>query len=162
MGEMMSVSLQEERDRLKRERREGTKCRACDKHCQEYRRGINKGMVRVLTLLVKATPGQWANVQDLIEKYNLPRQDRGDFEKLKHWDMIERKPLDDKDDKKSSGLWRATDAGVAWISGLTAVHRYVWLYMDTVQGYDGPKVTVNALFPSFSYQKVMNRKKGQA
>ena len=76
---------------------------------------------------------------------------------LKHWALAEiAANVDPK--KKTSGLWRITKHGVEVVRDQRLVAEYVWLYLDTVQRFDGALISFSQALsrPWFDYSKLMN------
>ena len=132
---------------------EGSHCPTCDQYARRYKRKLNSSMARGLIWLYKAT-------DDFIHvRQNAPRwlaTKGGDFAVMRHWGLIEEKPHAGTD-KKTSGIWRITQAGVAFVQIDSVLHSHAYLYNDEFLGFWGELVSIkDALGEHFHYQELMN------
>lgn len=78
--------------------------------------------------------------------------------KLIYWGMVEQKPKEaDNTSKRTSGLWKPTPRGVAFVHGRYSAPSYKFLYKNEVIFEDGELATiVDALGDDFNYGDLMS------
>ena len=59
----------------------------------------------------------------------------GDYAKLSHWGLAQRRELTSPDATRTSGLWRPTARGTAFVRGELGVPSHVYLYNGNVLGF---------------------------
>lgn len=149
------TTLDEARARFRRDLDDGTTCPCCQKHGQRYRRGLNSTMVRELIWLVNASgpTRRWVNVSEEAPAHvHRSRQ----LPSTAFWHLTEHKPNDDPT-KASSGIWRPTEAGVAFVHRTLKVPKYVHEYGSTPERWSGPSIgVIEALRGRFDYGELMS------
>jgi hypothetical protein len=76
--------------------------------------------------------------------------------KLVHWQLAELQPNKDDPKRKTSGLWRPTADGVAFVHERIRVPARVYLYDNEPIGFDSEQITIReALGDRFDYQELM-------
>lgn len=136
----------------------GERCPRCNQWAQKYHRNINDAMV--LGLLACVTifkkSNDWVHYND-IDKIVFDRHGKkpAEFSKLRFWGFIIKCP-NDNPRKKSSGYWKPTETGIAFLRGETKAMKRAWLYDNKLVDWEGPQITVmEALSKKFDYQKLM-------
>ena len=116
----------------------GVLCPCCNARAAVYRRKINPAMCLSLIHMVRITREEkprdgWFHVFDrfFAEGRNAMEME---FSKLPHWDLIEA--------GNPAGIWRVTHLGFDFVDGNASVPKYVRLYQNEPQGFEGPPVTV--------------------
>lgn len=134
---------------------DGMRCPCCQRWGKVYGYGVNATMARALIwLYFKAGNGDWVNIQTESPSWILRTKS---LSTLKHWGLIERKPKDDDADVKHSGIWRITTSGVLFVENKLSIHKKVFIFDDTIQGYSKDFVTImDCLGENFSYSELMN------
>lgn len=138
----------------------GCRCPCCGQHAKMYRRPLNATMARGLVWLVCEAPrdeGGWVQVRQDGPKWLL--QAGGEFAKLAHWGLIEEQPKDPdcRAKGRTSGVWRPTSLGRAFVLAGALVPRKVWLYDNAVQGFSAELVSVQeALGEDFDLGEVLS------
>jgi hypothetical protein len=79
----------------------------------------------------------------------------GDFAKLIHHGLIERRELDPDDDTRSSGRYRITWEGRAFVEGRLDIRERIILYHGDFLGFDGGFVFIHDIDKGFSYRDLM-------
>jgi hypothetical protein len=134
--------------------KKGLRCPCCDRWAQMYKRHVNATMVRGLARLYrisKARPEKACfHIEDFID------DTRGVcFATLSYWGLVEQQ-FNDHPDKKTSGYWRITDRGRAFIEGTERIPAYAWVYNDSVHEFAEETCDVHeAIQKKFSYQELM-------
>lgn len=149
-------SLRSARQRVQHHLPEGITCPCCGQLCKLYRRSLNSGMTRSLIWLVRYqewSGEEWIDVPKHAPRYVLASREMG---KLVHWGLAEDKPNDD-DRQRTSGMWRPTKKGIAWVYMEVTVPSHVLLYNNQLYGFSGQPVNVQeALGQRFDYETLMH------
>jgi hypothetical protein len=134
----------------------GGTCPCCAQFAKAYKRALNAPMAVWLIWLVRAYEREprW---YDFREGPTLQaRKGGGDFAKLVHWGLILMAPNDVMPNKRTSGLYRPTARGLAFVHGHVTVPSHVKLYDNKVIGWsDGQATIQDALGESFDYAELM-------
>jgi len=128
-------------------------CPCCDGLAQRYKRSIGSTMAVLLIRTYHATNGGgWIHIQSRTDARG------GDYAKLRYWGLVEPRG-DQQDDGNSSGFWRITDLGIAFVERRVKVFRYIYLYQGVYRGYDpDPRAVVSidqSLGKKFRYDDLM-------
>jgi hypothetical protein len=155
----MEQSLKAAADEMWQEARKpnGTNCPCCTKHVQIYCRKFNSRMAATMIYVYRACteyPGRWLEIGNFCaKKYDFIPGDHG---KLLWWGLIERKPNDDTA-KKSSGKYRITEKGRAFVERRLKVPSHVVEYMSVVEKFEGKLMGIDELLGKhFHYQELMH------
>lgn len=143
-------TIQEAKAFLRQKLNEGAPCPCCGQFVKMYRRTITSTMARLLISFYKLGGGYgWHHARDI-------EQQGGDFPKLAHWRLIETQENEDPA-KRSSGLWRMTEHGRAFVLGNLTVKKYALIYNAKLYGFEGEKIGIrDALGEKFDYSILMN------
>lgn len=132
--------------------RDGCYCPTCERWAKMYKRPLNSTQARGLIWLYKMGGDKhWVNItcgpQWLVKSNQLST--------TKHWDLVRQKPNTDPT-KKTSGIWRLTDTGTAFVEGRRLLRKYRYLFNDVCFGSDTPMVSVRqTLGVHFNYSEMM-------
>lgn len=135
-------------DRLK----EGVQCPCCDQFCKLYKRKLNSQMAMWLMWLVV----EYENDVGWVDIRRSPVRG-GDYAKLVHWGLIEQmpKPVGDTT-RRTSGHWRPTAKGIAFVHLRVTVPEKVHLYANNVVGFSEKHCDIrDALGKKFNYYELM-------
>ena len=118
-------TLEEARAYLKEHWGKGVECPCCRQHVKLYKRKIYARLAYDLISLhnLDRENNLFFHVRDI----GLPEAGGGDFAKLKHWGLVEEKPNED-DEKRTSGYWRITPRGRAFVRNVIPVEKYLFFY----------------------------------
>lgn len=155
--EMREQILEEVRVELANGMDEGTRCPCCGHLVKLYKRKLNATMARLLTLVVRryGITGDWIGVREDLGGVSIG-QAGGEFAKLAHWGLVEQE-YNDNPDKRTSGRWRPTDDGHAFVYRRLSVPEHVLLLSNEVIGFTDTEIgIVQALGSRFSYEELMN------
>lgn len=135
---------------------QGCNCPVCGKWVKKYRRTITAAVAFTLIRLYHLNKiREWVHTRDLV----VPGQQSsvGDFTKSVVWGLIEPKQHKTGDEgKKTSGYWRITELGRMFVQRKISVRRYVILYNDAVEGWEGNDVLItDCLKEKFDYNELM-------
>jgi len=144
---------------------EGGFCPCCSQHVKNYRYSISRSMALALIALYHLN---LRNNDTYISKENLFKNvisksafGGGSFASMTRWGLIESKVKDPKDETKgrTSGFWRVTERGKAFVRNELLVPKYVHSYNNEVFRYDDSEMVsiLDALNGEvFDYQKMMS------
>lgn len=100
-----------------------TKCPCCLSHLQTYKRTVSASLVYLLMTLYKLTKGN-TRYYDLKKAdhylYERTGRNASDTTVLRYYELIEVDPDD-------AGMYKLTELGVNFISGLTKVPKYLYI-----------------------------------
>jgi len=155
------------RQHLIQNRKEGTRCLVCQRPAKIYRRVLNGTMSYVLILLYKQHKlcgPQWIHVVDFLGKVYLPNEEiraklvKGDWPKMRWWQLIIEKPGDQPDGNPCSGYWAITQAGIDFVEGKSKLAARVFEFRSQLMGWDTTKFVniQQALKSKFNYAELMN------
>ena len=130
---------------------EGAICPCCERFDKVYSRKINNSSIRALASLHRysRTGDAYHHYSDFVAKFQ-----HGDFPKLQWLGLLERAPQDDKN-KKTSGMYRITGRGRAFVRGEVAIPERVVLYHNVLVGTDGDQKYIKDFWPDFNYAELM-------
>ncbi len=130
----------------------GVVCPCCKQYVKRYRRSINSSMAYWLIWLVKSHILQNNN---WIDVRNSPVRG-GDYAKLQHWQLIEKKPNEDGD-RRSSGKWRPTFSGIDFAFRRIKIYSHAILYNNEMRALEGDLIDISeALGNKYNYETLMN------
>jgi hypothetical protein len=153
-------TLSEERERILRDRGEGTHCKACGQFAKVYKRPIFSTMVICLFQLYHAAArkaGTWVHVNDVARRAP-EAMVGGSLAKLGYWGLIEQKPVeeDQKIAGRTTGLWCVTGKGVDFIEARATVPRHCYTFNSTILEYSDEQIDIRTcLGTNFDYEKLM-------
>jgi len=110
-------------------------------------------MARVLCWLVANRMGEWTHITKIPAEI-----DRGhEIGRLSYWGLVERQENSDTA-KRSSGVWRATNAGISFVLHETKMpsHAFCSVPGHVILGFENDLVTIHdALKERFNYNELM-------
>lgn len=137
---------------------DGVSCPCCGQLAKVYRRRLNSTMAAGLIWLARSTlRGEgWTSPTRSAPRYLATSG--GEIAKLAHWGLIEERPNDKPERKRTSGYWRTTIAGLRFANGKTTEPTHVYLYDGNVRGFSEKRATIyEALGSRFSYQDLWTK-----
>jgi hypothetical protein len=139
----------------KAEEKDGCKCDVCGQLVKVYSRAITSTMARQLIHADAIHGDRFFHIKDVV----MGQSGASDFSKLHYWGLITAAPHDLSDKtKKTSGFWRITDTGRAFIRGGLSLPKYALVYNGEFLGFDNAKgvATIrDALGNKFDYSALM-------
>lgn len=157
------MTLGEVRKILREKIDAGLACPCCTQHVQRYSRPITSAMAAGLILLVNyenkvyntepivwRSESKWTHIEDFFKNIpNLPASIRGDFSKLRFWDLIEPNP-------ENEGYYRSTFSGQSFVKYGDNVQSNVLIFNNKSYGFRGEFVNIkHCLKNKFDYDKLM-------
>jgi hypothetical protein len=138
----------------------GVRCPCCDQFAKVYRRTMTAAMAQALVSMYRIAEraDEWVHVPSTLgPTHNAARG--GDFAKLRYWGLVRESDgeviIDG--DKKSSGFWKITPQGQAFVRGQVRVPRHIFLYDSVFLRYSDDTIDITeALATSFSYTDLMS------
>jgi hypothetical protein len=163
------TTLHEAKKWLRGMSKKGAKCPCCTQLAKIYRRKLNSSMAYILLIIVREyrlNGGAFIHVPSMINRKGMEpavaAAVRGDWAKLAFWGLIEEKKKDDDDtQKRTSGKWRPTGLGIAFVNDKATVPRYCNFYDGRALSFsDDEKTTIkDALGDKFDYVDLMRGSK---
>ena len=156
-GNLFSDTLDEARARVREGRasKDGIDCPCCGQKCKNYRRRLNKNMVKGLLALFKATSrtvGVFRHVDDFLPPEIASKG--GTFALLAFWGIVREKPNEDEPTKNRSGVWAVTIRGLSFLQG-ARVPEAVYTYNGGALRFEEATVTIHdALGVRFDYREL--------
>ncbi len=134
----------------------GAICPCCDRFDSVFDRKVNLASVKVLARLYWWTQRHGDGFHHY--RYFIKGQNGRDFTAyFIPLNLIERKPLDPKNKKqKTSGMYRITDRGRAFVEGRLAIATRVVLYHNEPVRLSEEHQHIAEFWPGFDYQELMN------
>lgn len=137
---------------LKENYEKGCECPCCAQYVRLYKRKFGSVMARCLIKLYHLGDG-YHHVRQIVK--GISDTGTNDFSKLRYWRFIEEQKNND-DAKKTSGFWKITEAGKAFVEKKTATYSYVFLYNGKFRGFNDETTTIDkCLTEKFNYEELM-------
>lgn len=150
----LTDSIQDLKDYLHEHWEEGVRCGGCDQLVKLYKRTIYGIMVYSLIQLYKLPRGEYHHIGKLVKA---GVAGGGDFAKLVYWGLVEEEPKDPENkEKRTSGMWKITPTGVAFVENRQTVPRYARVYDSRFLGLIGDQIGVkDVIGKKFNYEDLM-------
>jgi hypothetical protein len=135
----------------------GTNCPLCTKHVQIYQRSVSSGSARMLIAVYRwHRRGEEVISSDKISE--LGWTGSSDYAKMRWWGLMEPVGQQRTKDQNSSGLWKLTDKGIAFVQDRVTIRKYVREYRSSPLGEPyGEEVGIrDALRNKFDYAALIN------
>ena len=142
-------------------------CPVCERKAIRQKRGLNNGMASVLIAFNKTERDAegYSHIRDVREwrpdkiaerKLQITDHVR-DWVKLQLWGLLEKRPPGRTKDENSTGMWRITAAGHAFLQQELTVPKYAHDYDNECKELSGPMFGLrDALGTKFSYWEIVN------
>lgn len=131
---------------------DGADCPCCGQFVKRYRRKLNSNMVRFLVSLGKAqrSSGEpWVDYRDCAFRGR-------DYNQIAHWGLAETAPLSSDSEKRTSGMWRATELGFAFLEGRERVPSHCYIYNGSALGFSEELISIHEATGShFDFSELM-------
>lgn len=150
-------TLQEAKQYLRENWKEGVDCPCCTQFVKFYKRKINSGMTRNLISMYNTLPrGEFFHVQNMFTE---KKEHNGrNWTLFKYWSIVEENLNDSKIGAKTSGEWRITEKGILFVENKLQVPKFIKLYNNQSYGFEGEQVGIKeCLGEKFSYDELMNQ-----
>lgn len=157
------MTLDEAKQVLRENWEEGVECPCCKQYVKLWKRKLNSSMAHGLILISKKLNGvnteDWFNMEDYFKELPVPATLRGDMPKLRHWGLLEKKDGVKEDGNKNVGLYKITNKGMLFVTGLITVPERSKLYNQKFYGHEGEFINIKtALGNKFNYGELMGTK----
>lgn len=158
---MMNTTIEQEKQRLREEWQDGTRCQCCNQYVKLYKRRITSTMAHRLITFWKYIEknnldGEYIHVDSLFASMKL--KPCGDFAKLVYWGLIVRKHGDRDDGSSRNGYYRLTADGLRFVKNNLRVDEYRLVFNSEVYNPRGPVKLVwitDCLNKHFNYSELM-------
>lgn len=152
------TKLEEARQFLIDNYEKGCKCPLCKQFVKQYKRKLNSSMAYGLIILYRLHKkhgfSRYFQMNQEIAKLKIPSSNI-EYPKLAYWNLIEEKENTDEA-KKTSGLWKITDRGIAFVTNRIRVQSHVRIYNNEVKGFTKTQTTITqSLGNKFNYKELM-------
>ena len=140
---------------------DGAYCPCCDRWGKVYKRSLTAAMARALMWLVhqEARSDGWVHVPSIAPPWMLRSPQ---LPTLRMWGLVEG-ASGGTTKLQSSGLWKPTPLGIAFVHNRATVQKYVFVYNDTVQDTEGDQIFIgDALGAKYNYEAIMTNYNGTA
>jgi hypothetical protein len=133
---------------------DGIECPCCGRWGKVYGYKLNATIARGLIWMHhNEDEFGWVNIQEgprwLLRSKSLST--------AKHWGLVERRTKDSDEDLRSSGVWRLTKKGVAFVKNRITIEDKVFVFDDAVLKVSKSYTTIDkCLGKKFSYDELMN------
>jgi hypothetical protein len=135
----------------------GHNCGECGRLLKVYQRRLSRAMTRSLIRLYRLTLAKPENHYFHVKQFDREGA-RGEFGVLSSWGFVLEQDNHDAD-KRSSGMWEITNAGVRFVKLEFQVPQHVILKWGSEHiGFSGPMVSAKDCLEhgnKFSYQELM-------
>jgi len=141
-------TISEAREMILQNKNKGINCPCCGQHVKEYKRKLNSGMARDLISLYRKKQ-EWNHREEFSKS-------RGkEISKLKYWGLVEEK-INTNTSKRTSGIWRITSKGIAFVENRMPIEKYVYIYNGYANGFSEEEISItDALKDYFNYNELM-------
>lgn len=139
---------------------DGAICPCCTQFSKVYKRAVNTSLAAGLISLYRiGNPGySYHHISEILSEAKLSSSVGREFSILRYWFFIEEKPKSKTDaEKKTSGYWKITPAGIEFVHGRSKAPRRAKIYDGRCLGFDGEQVDIqHCLGKKFSYPHLMS------
>lgn len=147
-------TLEETKSELSKQLEKGAICECCGQFAKLYTRSITSAMAMALIVFTNKTYekgfDRYVHVENFFKNQNVPASIRGDFPKLRFWNLI-------KPDKEREGFYCATLEGYQFVNNEILVQSHVRIYNNKTYGFRGDLVAIqHCLKNKFDYDKLMD------
>ena len=148
------TTIQEAKDYLNNNYKEGCKCPVCKQNVQLYKRKLNSGMARVLIAMYMHGDGL-IHVKDHLREGNI--KNTHDWTLLRYWKLIS--PAIENKGGQEVGLWSITEKGKQYCRGEIKVQKHVLVLINKHIGFSDEEINIQgSLGEHFDYDELMNNK----
>lgn len=155
------TTIEEAKEYLKQHIKQGVACPVCTQYVKQYTRPLNSSMAYVLVLVYnyfKMKPhDDWLHVENYLNELNTPAPVRGDFPKLKYWNLIEDKKSIREDGSNRNGYYKITEDGKLFVESVTKIYSHAIIFNGKCYGFQGKHIDIReALNNKFSYEEIIH------
>lgn len=155
----LAQAQNELRDKIEK----GSICPCCQQFAKVYKRTITSSMAYALILLAKETGMNrtdedypYIHAEDFFKALkDIPASVRGDFPKLRFWNLIEPFYMDEE---LVPGMYKMTKRGFSFVNGTVVVNPIARIYNNKLLSYgkEDKSITIQeALKNKFNYEELM-------
>ena len=144
--------------------KKGGKCPCCTQNYKQYSRPLTSSMMYALVLMYnrdKDFPGQYFHVEEYLKNMDwIPSSVRGDFPKMRFWDLIRPKEGEKEDGNPNTGYYKITELGKTFVEGNIELPSNVNIYNNRFFGFDKESKNVNihdCIKNKFSYNLTIKK-----
>lgn len=140
----------------------GVECPCCGQYAKLYKRKLTSAMAIALLEIYKQNRKnnfEFFHVENHFKNLKgLPASIRGDFPKLRYWNLIEQQEGERDDGSNRNGFYRITGAGNAFIhDDQMKVFSHALIFNNKLEGFSENTVSFKeCLGNKFNYDELMN------
>jgi len=152
-------TLEEAKQYLRDNFKDGVLCPCCNQNVKEYRRKLNSSMAYGLIILFKAQKrdgfNKYIKMNEEVARLNIPSSNI-EYSKLAYWGLIEEMP-NTSEKKKNSGYWTITKKGIEFVNNRLLLPKYAKIYNKLCNGFEGEMISIkDSLNEKFNYTELIN------
>lgn len=153
-------TIKDAKEYLRNNFEEGAECPCCGQFVKQYSRLFDSGLARFAIALYRLTKGMSGlsrNKDDIRKRAGMEKLQATNYGIIEFWNIAVKTKNDD-DSKRTSGLWKLTPKGVAFVEGRLLIPKYAKTYDNKCQGFSDTRITIKeALGNKFNYRELMER-----
>lgn len=161
---LFGPTLAEAKLDLQRKLEKGDFCPCCNQFAKKYKRKMYATpcvwLICLYHLHCRKTFDEFFHITEIVQHASKGYRIRlhGDSHKANYFGLIEEKPKDmDIENKRTSGFWRITERGIAFVKNELRIPKYALIYNSEVVGFEGDEVSIqDCLGVEFNYTELMN------
>jgi hypothetical protein len=155
------TTLEQSKQFLRDHLKEGAICPCCKQHVKMYERKLSATMAHILILIDKRTrqtgSSDFFHVSKFLDGLGVGTSERADWQKLTHFDLIQKSEKIRTDGSSRVGMYRITSKGRSFARGEENVPKSCFIYNGKVYGLAKEHVTIKqALTERFNYDDLMS------
>ena len=142
-------------DEIKQKKLAGFRCDCCGLYVKMYSRPLLASMCLVLIEIYKSGKREFIHVEDFLKERGKSHW-RGDFHKLRFWNLLEKKIEDREDGSPRNGFYKLTGRGILFVEEKLKVKEKVLIFDNKFEGFDGEEIGIReALGKKFDYDELI-------
>lgn len=152
-----TVTLEEAKDWLRQQLRDGARCPCCDQLAKIYNRTFNVAMARATLQLFKAyraNGNDWIHAAEYLSSIGARDRDVG-F--LAHWKLLEEHPTAGRaDGGPHAGFYRMTELGMKFAQRQERIPSHLRMYNGRCLSRSTKTILIDEVSKKFNYAELMN------
>lgn len=158
-------TIEEAKQFLRENFEDGCHCPCCGQNVKLYRRSINAGLALFLIQFNKVWECktgderlEGVHVSEIIgTNMVINGKNCSHYSTLMHWGLIQRVFKSDHEKVRTSGYWRLTDEGAAFVQNKLRVPKYVMTFDGTVESCSDNVLSIEeCLGKDFDYRELIS------
>lgn len=128
-------------------------CPCCGRYAKIYKRRLNSTMAKQLIRFYHlGAANEFVHTSKVVAGTGV-----GDFSKMRIWGLLKPAKIKPKNGSNTSGKWKLTADGVAFVENRRPVRQYAHIYLDELIEFSGDAVSIIDCLKSkgFNYHELM-------